>query len=99
MTLRESSGPIQFEVQSPPAGGLEETKFWAYEQMSRLVYLMQNPMIQSAIFVRVEDTADPVFIRPADGMLIQANVNVVGAGKPAGFYVYVGGAWKQLQTI
>ena len=96
MTLERSAGPVQYELDAPPAGGLEEVKTWTREMLLRLLDLQAQPRVQSVMLVRVESASDPVLLRPGEGMLIYAAVNVVGAGKPIGFYAYVGGVWKQL---
>ena len=99
MTTQSSAGPVQYELEPPPAGGLEGVKSWAFEMLGRLVQLQQQPRVQSVMVARVEAIADMVFQRPADGMLIYAAANVVAAGKPAGLYFYTGGAWKQVSLL
>ena len=99
MTLRESSGPTEYELEPAPAGGVEAVKAWAYEMLQRLVNLQQQPRVQSVMFARLESSADPAISRPGDGMMVYAAAGVIGVGSLAGFYVYEGAAWKRLQSV
>lgn len=99
MTIERASGPIQYEVLPPPAANLADVVQWAYEQFSRLFNLQQQPMVQALQFARVESATDVQITRPAPGMVVYAAAAAIGAGKPEGLYIYLGGAWKQLQTI
>jgi hypothetical protein len=99
MTLRESSGPTEYELEPAPAGGIEAVKAWAYEMLQRLVNLQQQPRVQSVMFARLESATDAAIVRPGEGMMIFAAADVLGAGKLAGFYVYEGATWKRLQSV
>ena len=99
MTIERASGPEQFDVQGPPAGGLEETKYWIHEQLRRLVSVQQQPFVQAAQFAQLVAGTDEHLSRPAEGMLIFAAADVIAAGKPAGLYLYLGGVWMQLQMV
>jgi hypothetical protein len=98
MTLEVSAGPVQYSLEPPPAGpsgpGVEAVKFWAYEMLQRLVGLQQQPRVQSIMWARVEAATDGPIVRPAPGMMVYAAAGVMGAGKPEGLYLYLGGVWK-----
>jgi hypothetical protein len=98
MTLQASSGPVQFALDPPPAGpggiGVDALKYWAYEMLQRLVAVQEQPRVQSIMWARIEAATDPQIVRPAPGMMVYAAAGVVGAGKPEGLYLYLGGVWK-----
>ena len=101
MTLAKTPAMLQFEVDAPPAGGLEEIKIWMVTQLNRLIELQQQPRVQQLMFSHVEASTppEPAVLKPADGMLLWAAANVVGAGKAAGLYLYEDGIWKRVQTV
>jgi hypothetical protein len=101
MTLAKTPATVQFAVDAPPAGGLEEAKIWMVNMFNRLVELQQQPRVQRIMFSHIEASmpADAAVTKPADGMFIWAAADVVGAGAAAGLYLYEGGIWKRVQTV
>jgi len=101
MTLARTAATLQFKVDSPPEGGLEETKMWMLNQLTRLVALQAQPRIERMMFSRAEASQppDPAVSKPGDGMFVWAAAEVMGTGKPSGLYFYEGGVWKRVQTV
>ena len=98
MTLARTPATVQFEVDAPPAGGLEETKVWIVGQLNRLIELQQQPRVQRVMFSQLE-VGDPAVLKPGEGMFMWVAADVVGVGKIAGLYFYEGGTWRRVQTV
>jgi hypothetical protein len=91
MTLDKASAAAQFNVETPPIGGLEPVKAWAQQMFERLWQAQQQPRVQSIVLARLE-LAEEV-AKPVDGMFAWLGANVAGAGKPDGLYFRKGGTW------
>ncbi len=92
MTLERASAAVQFNVEEPPAGGLEPVKAWAVAMFDRLWLAQQQPRVQNLMFARLEVAGEVA--KPIDGMTAWLAAGVAGAGKPEGLYFRMGGAWK-----
>lgn len=97
MTLERAGANVQFQTEPAPAGGLEGVKAWAAAMFERLWLEAQTPRVQRVQFARLEQAGE--VSKPGEGQMCWLAANLAGAGKPEGLYIYMGGAWKQVQLL